>query len=128
MNDKPVSRREFLRALGVTAAAGVAKPISVIQLLELKCANCQAALAITGNNTCECGYCGAKYVVGNLDEVVGVEERVESEYHGWADDSYDYFFSPPPEWWERERETIMRARGGPIYPGGPPTIERLDEV
>lgn len=81
---KKLTRRNFIKGLAV-AGATLSPVGKVVQLQELKCANCSAPLVITGEFSCGCEYCGARYAVTNLDEIVKAEEEPN---HRWNDSDY----------------------------------------
>ena len=89
---KKLGRRNFLKGLAVVGAT-ISPVGKVVQLLELKCSNCSASLIITGAYSCECEYCGAKYAVTNLDQVLEDDgwDVCHCECHDsyfWDHDSY----------------------------------------
>jgi hypothetical protein len=58
-----------------------------VKLVALRCLGCGGALTIAGNYLCECEYCGGKYVVSNLPDIVqAVKERKEPP-------DADYFYA-----------------------------------
>ena len=85
------TRRDFLKGLAVVGAA-LTPGVKAVQLQELKCVNCQAPLVITGEYSCECEYCGAEYVVSNLEEAIDPEPEDRSS------DPSDYFWDGNGSW------------------------------
>ena len=58
---------------------------SITEVTALRCKDgCGGTLAITGPYEAECLYCGGRYLVPSMEEIVGYEEE-------------DYFYTPPHE-------------------------------